>query len=1070
MKSFLKRVHMPIGIFLSALIALGFLPGIAASTSTVETVDNVQAVERTSKQFEPQPIYNADGTIDIGPVVRNKDMALSIDTTSIQAPTIQQTGSYTVGDTRTFIALDTLNGFFTTDYEVRLISDTVEIWVQQDLTYTDADGKINPIHPDSRDPEYITDERIMALATATERVIPINVEFYGEYAGRDGSNAQLPTLVPDLNLPDDYYAGSGNSVIILVSNVRDDNFYDPINNSSFVAGFFSGQVNGFADRNIISIDSKQWNRRTGPPDFGYEATIAHEFQHLIHNDQDGDEDLWLNEGASEFAEFLNGYRPAPDSHRTTFSEFPENSLTIWGDQDGDPDQSFEVLADYQIAYWFYLYVAGRLKEADIGVENQQYLKYVSELTKNQLNGPAAFDDMFDKVGADFDFIDVWSDFRTAMLSGTTSDETEWGDYISAFDSPSGVPIAPLDLGSLREKLNFEGYDTPGAPPYGADYIEIGWSDKISEETTLDFNGDIRIPTNWTTVPASEVGVTPPDGIDNVLFSGHTDLTDNFLIFEVDVPTDTATLSFDTLYNIEAEWDFGFTQVSTDTEDATGFVSLPLSGTTSISNTGALLIIKDNVPGYSGVSGTEEALEWINVTYDMSEYAGETVLIAFRYATDSGTGGQVAEPNPGWYLANVTVGDTDLYTDGDAVPEDAQSIWQARETQNEFRLSVATFDGDNVAEVEDVELNENGNGSFDFSDLLDNENFDGAGDRVVAMVSVVPPPAGDDLISAPSGYADYTLTGLPPSLYTSRARAIGSALNSTTRTPRVYPGDNLTVMVTVDNFGRNDDLESSAAATAHVAVPIPDNTTFVAGSFESDVEPGNFQNVNDLQATFGGDLPASPGVYWTGSVSATADLSFDLAVAAPLEMDSEITPTVYIANAPFDESPSQFFTDIEEAVTVVSPLTLSGAEIESEEVPAGAEAKFVYTLLNTDDETRAVDFSYSLPEGTELVSLDVQNKPLGSDEGGAVALQQTSRIQVPSFIETEQITEVTIVLQTSTENEGDVLDPQVVLSQPDSDFIYNEVAVPGGGLIVGPPSTEPPPVDPTLRIFLPIVAR
>ncbi|MEM8533243.1 MAG: hypothetical protein AAGF95_20550, partial [Chloroflexota bacterium] len=706
MKSFFKHVQMPMGIFLSVLIALGFLPGIAASTTIDEQLpDEIQSIEETTKQRDLQPIYHTDGTIDIGPVVRNKDMPLSVDTSTLQVPTVQQTGNYTVGDTRTFVALDIFSGFFITDYEVRLISDTVEIWVQEDLTYRDSDGNINPIHPDSRDPEYITDERVTALATATERIIPIDVEFYGEYDSRDGSNAQLPSSAPDLNLPDDYYAGPGERVIVLVSNVRDDNFYDPINNASFVAGFFSGQVNNFADRNIISIDSKQWNIRTGPPNFGYEATIAHELQHLIHSDQDGDEELWLNEAASEFAEFLNGYRPSPDSHRTQFSEFPENSLTLWGDQDSDPDQNFEILADYQIVYWFYLYLAGRLQEADIGAEDGQYLKYVAELTQREANGIASIDAMLDEVGADFDFIDVWTDFRNAMLSGTTSDDTGWGDYISAFDSPSAVPVAPLDLGLLRENLNFEGYDAPGAPPYGADYIEIGWSESIDEETTLDFNGDIRVPTDWTTLPASEVGVAPPEGGENVLFSGHTDVADNFLIFEVDVPTTTATLSFDTLYNIESGWDFGFTQVSTDIDDATGFVSLPLSGTTSISNTGALDLIKDNVPGYSGVSGTEEALEWVDVTYDLSEYAGETVLLAFRYATDGGTAGQVEAVNPGWYLANITVGDTDLYTDGDTVPDGVQSIWQARGTQNEFRLSVATFEGDTVAAVEDVDLNE-----------------------------------------------------------------------------------------------------------------------------------------------------------------------------------------------------------------------------------------------------------------------------------------------------------------------------------------------------------------------------
>ena len=98
--------------------------------------------------------------------------------------------------------------------------------------------------------------------------------------------AATPACPAQLGLPNGYYAGPGKRVIILVSNVRDDNFYDPINNPSYVAGFFSPTINAFSGRNIITIDSKRWNRNVGAPSFQIEATIAHEFQHLINQDQD----------------------------------------------------------------------------------------------------------------------------------------------------------------------------------------------------------------------------------------------------------------------------------------------------------------------------------------------------------------------------------------------------------------------------------------------------------------------------------------------------------------------------------------------------------------------------------------------------------------------------------------------------------------------------------------------------------------------------------------------------------------------------------------------------------------
>jgi hypothetical protein len=52
-----------------------------------------------------------------------------------------------------------------------------------------------------------------------------------------------------VGLPADYYAGDGNKTVILISNVRDDNYYDTNNAHalSYIAGFFSGQLNDFFD-------------------------------------------------------------------------------------------------------------------------------------------------------------------------------------------------------------------------------------------------------------------------------------------------------------------------------------------------------------------------------------------------------------------------------------------------------------------------------------------------------------------------------------------------------------------------------------------------------------------------------------------------------------------------------------------------------------------------------------------------------------------------------------------------------------------------------------------------------
>ena len=1069
MKSASLRLCVSLAIVLASLFALNVTPNPSASAHIPSSEISHNPVAKTNSTptihspISTKPILHSDGTIDIGPVVRNKTLPLDSTNAPRRSIAPSQTVSYTVGMTRTFVVLDDVFGRYRlADYDVRLISDTVEVWVQRDLRYRNLDGSINVIHPDSRDPEYITQAKIEALAKATaDKIIPTDVDYFGDYDSRDGSQSALAN---QLGFPDGYFSGPGKRVIILVSNVRDGNFYDPVNNASFIAGFYSGQVNAFADRNIITIRSKQWNTRVGSPNFDYDSTIAHEFQHLINADHDPDEDSWANEGASEFAEFINGYRPSIDSHRTEFSDYPENSLTLWGDQDNDPDQDFEILADYQEAYWFQLYLAGRLREAGIGTTNNQFLKHVSQMTLDDRNGIDAVNAMLTSVGAPFNFAQVWSDFRSAMLFGGTSDATSWGNYISQYVAPSGVPIAPLDLGRLRRNLDFEGYDTEGAPPYGSDYIEIGWSPAINAGTLLTFNGDTDIPSDWKVISAASTEITPTGAVSgNVLYSGHTDYTDNFLIFQVAVPgSGNQTLSFDTLYNIEQDWDFGFVQATEDITGAAGFTSLPISGTTSISNTDALPVIKANVPGFSGVSGSEDNPSWVNITYNLSAYAGKTILLAFRYSTDSGSAGTIAPPpEAGWYIDNLKVGTNALYTNESSLPAGAKSIWQARNAKNNFKLDFATFadgNGDAIASVSSVTLDANGDGTFNLGNLLAESGFNGPGERAIALVSVIPPSTPADLISAPSSYAAYHLTGLPPSLYTSKARGIGTASNSTLRAPRVFPGDTFDVSVVVDNLGRTSNL-SASSGPAFVAVPIPANTSLVENSLKADIAPSSFVFAPSLQALDSG-LPAQPGVYWTGTVTSTANLTFTLKTANVLAIGTVITPEVHIANGAFNTNPSQNFTDFETPVTVVSPFALSTATGPST-VQLGSTATYTYTLINTDDVTRTVDFKFTIPTSTTLQSVVVSLEQ--PDANAAATIQDTINtrsIDVPPFSETGQVVQVVIKLRVGLDFRGLTIDPQAVILQPGSNVPYTNLAlsIPGGVSAI------------TGRIYLPVIAK
>lgn len=1024
----IRRVLLPV-LFAFVFIVAGLT---WLSTTTTVVADGPPPPDT------PQSAQDAR-IIDIGPTIRQTE--LSLDRAAVEAlrDTVRASelqAGYGVGDTRIFVGLDNTTGAaFLTTYEVKLISDTVEVWVQQDLSYA------SPIHPDAQDPEHVTQERIVELATAFENVIrPTDVDYFGTYDSLTGTNAIFQDLVPSLGLPDDYFeTDDGQRTIILVHNVRDDNYYDPAHHPEFVAGFFSPTFEGWADRNIITIDSKEWNERVGAPAYVYEAVIVHELQHLINADYDDDEETWANEGRSELAEFIAGYRPTPASHRTTWSDYPENSLTVWGDQNDDPDQeAFEILADYQEAYWFFLYLTGRI--VDESVDPDAALQAVAATTQDPDNGIDSINAMLiglPPYGMPFTFDDVWDDFRTAVLFGGDSDGTTWGDYVTTYTPTSGLTNAPLDVGRLRQNLNFEGYDTPGAPPYGSDYIEIGWSPDITPSTMLSFTGQTVISTSWRSIPAGDAGITPTGAVTgNVLYSGHSDLNDNFVIFETTVPTTgDQSLAFDTLYDIELSWDYGFVQVATDTTNATGFTSLDISGTITATADNAHPIIKANVPGFSGVSG---APGWVHVEHDLSAYAGEDILLAFRYSTDWATAGNGTLDEPGWYLDNVSVGGTDLYTD--TLPSSARSIWQARGNGYTFSLDFVTFadgNGDAINNIYSATLS-SGSGTFELADLLSDAGFDEAGERTVALVSTVPPTADDDLISALSDYGEYTLTGLPPSVFTSRERSFGTASDSSISNPRVYPSDTFTVTLTVDGLGRNSDL-SADSVEGYAAVPIPDNTSFVAGSLDADVEPANFTYTTDLSSVDSG-LPGVAGVYWHGTVTRTANLSFTLETTAPLSPGTYITPTAHIANGAFNSSPSQYFTDTGNApVEVVSPLALSRASAQSGPTTLGKTARFTYTLINTDDSTREVDLTFTAPTSTTIQQIGFDTTQLSASAVSRTSDDQLKlTLDVPSYLETGNAKVVTIDLRLARDFSGDSVGLTTEVLQPDSTIPYVEL--------------------------------
>ncbi|HEX2105906.1 MAG TPA: choice-of-anchor J domain-containing protein [Solirubrobacteraceae bacterium] len=559
-----------------------------------------------------------------------------------------------VGTVKSWPALDDAEGLiYLKDYTLRAVGEHIEVWVANDIQFP-----ANDCRNGAR--TVVTDAQAQYLAREFDtNIYPKESEAFSVPPRRDGSGAE-----PIEGIPAGYFGGEGDDIVTLVDNVRDANFYDPNNsrNLPYIAGFFFSVFNEVVDRNVMTIDAFDWLHRTtaNPPNepvpgdncrnanarpFLYEGTFAHEYQHLLENVEDPDEVNWVNEGLSDWAQTLTGYANPRvpitdigfDSHVQCFLGFlgvqtpanplprpggPENSLNLWGDQGEE-----QILCDYGAAYTMMELLHGRYGEA-----------FMTALHRGDANGFEGLRAALARVGSADTPASILRDWAaTAALDGVLDRGAEL----------VGRARARLRTPTLDASINWatpEAFDTPGAPPNGSDYVRLrngagGFID-AGGLRSLTFDGAEALepkPVEWT------VDANPPAHAGNAaLFSGSGPNFDRAIVRSVAVPAASPTLTFQTQFETEPGFDFGFVQVSTD--GGRTYTSLANANTTTSADPGAIPTVVDNLPGLTGSSSG-----WRTESFDLSAYAGQTVLLAFRYVTDSGVDG------PGWWIDDVTVG-------------------------------------------------------------------------------------------------------------------------------------------------------------------------------------------------------------------------------------------------------------------------------------------------------------------------------------------------------------------------------------------------------------------------------
>jgi hypothetical protein len=443
-----------------------------------------------------------------------------------------------------------------------------------------------------------------------------------------------------------------------------------------VAGYFYSAdkyttvVNPFSNEKEVFFINLNWLNRLR--DYtAYETVLAHEFQHMIHWNQDRGEELWLNEGLSEYAQELAGY--APDANfAAIFLGDPDLPLTIWGATPGANAPY------YGSSYLFVAYLAQRFGD-----------DFLRTLVAEQRNGAAGIDRALQAVGAPDTFDALFADWVVA----------NWVDAPDALDGDGRYGYRRIDLSEARSAAVHSQFPVDERASvvanYGADYLVLDGEGSV----LFTFQGDTE--TQLAPLARSQEM--------RLWWSNRGDDANPRLTRTVDLSALEAgapvTMTVDAWWNIEESYDYGYVQVSQNGEE---WRILPGQRTRSENPTGNAL-----GPGYTGSSGDDAAPAWVQEIYDLSEFAGAPLSVQFSYVTDD------AVNTEGWFIGNVAIpaiGYADDFA-GDI------SGWQSEGwvlTDNRlpqrWLVQLMEFDGDRLTGVTQLPVDADGRAEVVITDL------------------------------------------------------------------------------------------------------------------------------------------------------------------------------------------------------------------------------------------------------------------------------------------------------------------------------------------------------------------
>jgi hypothetical protein len=334
------------------------------------------------------------------------------------------------------------------------------------------------------------------------------------------------------------------------------------------------------------------------------GVLAHEFQHMIHWNQDVNETSWLNEGSSELAAFLNGYDNG--GFDWLYINNPDLQLNDW------PNDQSATSPHYGAGFLFMTYFLDRFGE-----------QATKSLVKDPANGLDSVEDVLREIRA--------VDPRTEQPITADDFFVDWTvtNFLLDDTVADGRYVYKRYPGAHRASATETIYTCPqntatrDVRQYGVDYIAI----ECEGDYTLSFTG------------STVTGLLPVDPYsgDYAFWSNKGDESNMTLTREFDFTQAVGgiEMTFRTWYDIETDYDYVYLEVSED-GNTWQIISTP-SGTAEDPSGNSYGW------GYNNVTNG-----WIEESVDLSHYAGKKVFVRFEYVTDAAVNGE------GFLLDDVAV--------------------------------------------------------------------------------------------------------------------------------------------------------------------------------------------------------------------------------------------------------------------------------------------------------------------------------------------------------------------------------------------------------------------------------